>query len=199
MSRKILTIIILLNVLMFPIVRADDFFDNYAGIEHAWDGQKPITNQEFEDAIKVIEGNKKQKEEKQRKKKIKKLSGGGTSLHSNLDPMQEIQSQEPIGKNDKSMGELLNIPVSIIVGNDVLEPGYYGISVEKDVNDNKLYLLFYQAHSLLGKLPAIETCEDDDAETINFVKIIPFNDNYLKILYGSLDYNVFVYVPYYHK
>ena len=197
MKKIILTFLFL--TFCIPVIHADDFFDNYMGIDRAWDGQKAITNKEFEEAINVLEGNKKQKEEKQRKKKVKKISGGGTSLHSFLDPNSEIRSQDSLKPKDKSSGELLNIPVSIVVENTVLEPGFYNISLEKDKTDNKLYISFYQAHSFLGKVPAYETEDDFDADTIDFVKFIPYNDNFLKIICGTLDYNAYAYVQFYEQ
>jgi len=86
------TILILLFIfLILPIsVLAEDFSADYATIEHAWDGQKTITNKEFEDAINTLTEKQKKKDAKAKKKKIKKISGGGTSLHKSLEPMSEI-------------------------------------------------------------------------------------------------------------
>jgi hypothetical protein len=182
-----------------PSVLADDFFDNYMGIDRAWDGQKPITDKEFEEAVKVLEGNKKQKEAKANKKKIKKLSGGGTSLHSALSPEKELASQSSLKQIGENSGQLLNIPVSIVVGNKVLEPGYYNVYGERNKTDNSLLLSFYQAHSFMGDIPAFETDEDCDADDVNFVKLIPYNENYVKVIYGSLDFNAFAYIQYYNN
>ena len=74
--------------------------DDFAGADRMWDGQKSITNKEFEDAINVLQQKKKKKEAKQKNKKIKKISGGGTSLHSGLDPMSEIKAIDPLSIHD---------------------------------------------------------------------------------------------------
>lgn len=174
---------------------SDDFFDNYAGVDNAWDGQKPITNQEFEKAIDTLQANKKKKEAKQKKRKIKKISGGGTSLHSNLDPNGEIQAQDPLTKKDE--GQLLNIPVDVVLDNQtVLERGFYNVYAEKE--DGEIYLKFYQSQYLMGKVRAYETEEDFDSDTIDFVKYKLYNDNCLKILFGSLDYNAYAYLMFYN-
>ena len=168
-------------------------FDNFADLDHAWDGQKSITNKEFEEAINVLQEKQKKKEAKQKKKKIKKISGGGTSLHNELNPDTAIKELSPLKKRDNE-GQLLNIPAEIIVGDKVLEPGFYNIFSEKDKADNNLYLKFYQSQYYKGRIRAYETQDDGGAEDLNFVMSLPYNDDYLKILYGSLERNVYGYV-----
>ena len=68
--------LILFMLLFFVPVCFSDEWDDFSGIDRAWDGQKSITNKEFEEAIDALQSNQKKKEEKQRKKKIKKISGG---------------------------------------------------------------------------------------------------------------------------
>ena len=178
-------------ILSLASAYADDWAD-FSGAGNLWDGQKSITNSEFEKAIDTLQGKQKQKEAKQKKRKIKKLSGGGTSLHSGLDPMSEIQAQDSL-KNQDDEGQLLNIPVCLYVGENKLETGFYNVFGEKDDNGD-IYLSFYQAHYLMGKIRANETKDDFGAEEINFVKLIPYNEDYVKIVFGSLDFNAFVYV-----
>lgn len=181
---------------MFTLsVSADDFFDNYTGIDQAWDGQKPITNQEFEKAIDTLTEKQKKKEAKINKRKIKKISGGGTSLHKNLEPTGEILKQDSVRNDDKYEGRLLNIPVEIIVEGKILPKGYYNVFGEKD-KDNQVYISFYQSHSYLGKVKAYKTNNDFESDELNFVKISPYNDKYMKIMFGSLDFNAYTFVRY---
>lgn len=193
MTRKIFTILIFSLFLISPVIAEDDFFDNYMGIDRAWDGQKPITNQEFEKAIDTIQAKQKKKEEKQKKKKIKKLSGGGTSLHRGLDPTSEIPEITPLKQNDN--GVLLNIPVNLITENAILEKGYYNVFGEKEEN-GEIYLSFYQSQYLRGKIKAKTTENDYESEEINFVKLLPYNDKFVKVVFGSLDFNAYAYVKY---
>lgn len=188
---------ILLFILLFlsNSVYADDFFDNYTGIDKAWDGQKSVTNKEFEDAINTLTKDKQKKDEKVKKKKIKKISGGGTSLHKNLEPMSEISAQDTLKKKGDFDGQLLNIPVNLIIDGSVLDKGYYNVFGEKDKN-GEIYLSFYQAHYLKGKIKASETKNDFDDEYLDFVKIEPYNDDYVKIMYGSLEFNAYSFVRY---
>lgn len=185
--------LILFMLLFFVPVCFSDEWDDFSGIDRAWDGQKSITNKEFEEAIDALQSNQKKKEEKQRKKKIKKISGGGTSLHGGLEPTAEIPSQEELKKNDE--GLLLNVPVNLLIDGNSLEKGFYNIFGERD-KDNNIYLLFYQSQYLKGKVKARETSDDFDEETIDFVRLIPGDKKNVKIIFGSLDFNAYAFVKY---
>ena len=193
--RKFAYLMLFIFILSPACVLADNFFDNYAGIEHAWDGQKAITDKEFEEAINTLTEKKKKKEEKARKKKIKKISGGGTSLHKGLEPMSEIMEQESLKEKGKYDGQLLNIPVDVVIDGNIIEKGYYNVFGEKDKNGD-VYLSFYQAHYFKGKVKAYVTKNDFDNENLDFVKITPYDQNYVKVMYGSLDFNAYAYLRY---
>ena len=188
--------LILIMFFFSPIsILADDFFDNYSGIDRAWDGQKPVTDTEFEEAINVLTEKQKKKEEKAKKRKIKKISGGGTSLHKGLEPMSEITEQETLKEKGKDDGQLLNIPVDVIIDGKVLEKGFYNVFGEKDKNGD-VYLSFYQAHYFKGKVKAYITKNDFEAENLDFVKMEPYDETYIKIMYGSLNFNAYAYLRY---
>ena len=159
-----------------------------------WDGQKSITNVEFEKAIDVLQGKQKQKEAKKKKRRARKISGGGTSLHSGLDPMSEIQAQDPVKKQEED-GLLLNVPVKMYIDGNELETGFYNVTGEKN-KQGEIFLSFYQAHYLKGKVKASETQNDYGSEVIDFVKLIPYNEDYIKVVFGSLDFNAYAFIRY---
>ncbi len=191
--KKSAVILVFLSFLIMPQAMPEDFSSNNAVIEHAWDGQKPITDAEFEKAINTLTEKQKKKEEKAKKKKIKKISGGGTSLHKGLEPMSEISAQEALKEKGEFDGQLLNMPVDFIVDGKVLERGYYNVFGEKDKNGD-VYLSFYQAHYFKGKVKAKTTNNDFGDELLDFVKIEPYNEDYIRIMYGSLDFNAYAYL-----
>ena len=194
--RKLIALSLFLSLLFSPVAFSDDFFDSYTGIDHAWDGQKPVTNTEFEEAINTLTEKQKKKEEKAKKKKIKKISGGGTSLHKGLEPMSEISAQDTLKEKGEFDGQLLNMPVSFIIDGKVLEPGYYNVFGEKDKKGD-VYLSFYQAHYFKGKIKAHVTKNDFDDENLDFVKAEPYDEDYIRVMYGSLDFNAYTYLRIY--
>lgn len=176
-------------------VLSEDFSSDLSTFNHAWDGQKPVTDKEFEEAINTLTEKQKKKDEKVKKKKIKKISGGGNSLHKGLEPTAEILEQESLKQKDKDEGMLLNIPVDIIIDGKILEKGFYNVFGEKDKN-GEVYLSFYQAHYFKGKVKAHKTKNDFNSETLDFVKMEPFNEEFIRIMYGSLDFNAYTYIRY---
>lgn len=172
---------------------AEDWSD-YSGVDRAWDGQKTITNKEFEQVMDALQEKAKKKEAKQKKKRAKKISGGGTSLHNELNPekvIPELESVKPVSED-----LLVNLPVNLIVNGKLLEKGYYNVVGERDKTDNKIYLSLYQSHYLLAKIEATETEDDYGEEEVNFVKIKDYNNSFVKLIFGSIDFNAYAYIPF---
>lgn len=190
--KKILTILIIFLLGTVQLCLAEDW-DDFSNLDRAWDGQKSITNKEFEQAIDTLETNKKKKEAKQRKKLIRKIGGGGTSLHPDLNPDSEIKSLDPVKKTEE--GLLLNIPVNLVIDGQTLEKGFYKIVAKKD-EDNNIFLMFYQSQYFKGKVRASETNDDYDSDSIDFVKLVPYNEQFVKIIAGCLDFNAYAFVQY---
>lgn len=190
--KKILSIFIL----SFAInIAYADSWDDFSNLDRAWDGQKSITNQEFEKVIDKLEEKTKQKEEKQVKKKRKKLFGSGTTLHEELNPDGDIQELDVL-KPKKEEGILLNTPVQLIIDGNVLEKGFYKIFSKRDEESKKLYINFYQSQFFKGRVEVTETDDDYGKDVLDFVDIQPFNDSFVKIIYGSIDFNAYTYIPY---
>lgn len=188
MKRKVL--IILLIFCIQPVFA--ESWDDFNGLDRMWDGQKSITNKEFEQVMDALDEKKHQKEKKQRKKLIKKIGGGGTSLHTELNPDKEINEIQPL--KPKEEGLLINIPVNIYLDENPIEKGYYKVIAEK--KDGKIFINFYQSQFFKGKIQAEETTDDFDEETLDFARIIPYNHSYLKLIFGSIDFNAYAFVPF---
>lgn len=174
-------------------VMAEDW-DDFSNLDRAWDGQKTITNKEFEDVMDALQVNQKKKEARQRKKAIKKIGGGGTSLHSGLNPDNEFGEMQKLSPEQE--GILVNIPVDLIVENRVLERGFYKLFAEKDENSGHFYILFYQSQYFKGKVQADETKDDFGEDELNFARLVPYNESFVKMIFGCLDFNLFAYIPY---
>ena len=183
---------LILFTLALPAIA--DGWDDFGSVEHMWDGQKSVTNKEFEQVMDAIQAPQKQKEEKQKKKKIKKISGGGTSLHNELQPEKEI-NEIPDLKNKAEEGILINVPVRLILGENVLEKGFYKVFAKKG-DDKKLYVTFYQSQFFKGEIEVTETEDDFDEDEIDFAKPIPYNKSFMRMIFGSLDFNAYAFIPY---
>ena len=172
---------------------ADEWNDYANNMGNAWDGQKTVTNKEFEQVMDALQAKTKKKEAKQKKKRAKKISGGGTSLHNELNPdkvIQELQSIKPVEED-----VLVNIPVATIIDGQPLEKGYYNVVGERDKENNKIYLKLYQAHYLKAKIEATETDNDFDEEEVNFAEVQEYNDSFVRLIFGSIDFNAYAYLP----
>ena len=186
-----LIFILLLSFIILP-VNAESW-DDFNNLDRMWDGQKSVTNKEFDQVMDALNQNAKKKEEKQRKKLIKKIGGGGTSLHSELNPdkndIQEIQAPKP-----KEEGLLINLPVRIIIDDKILDKGFYKVIATKE--DGKIYINFYQSQFFKGKIEAYETDDDFGEETVDFARMIPYNSSFVKFIFGSIDFNAYAYAPF---
>ncbi len=185
-------IIIFLSIIMLPMLAfAEEDWSGYYNIDSVWDGQKSITNKQFEETMDALQARQKKKEQKQREKAIKKVKG------SSLIPQMDAHNDDMVNEQpDETLDEfqLLNIPVDFIANGEKVECGYYQVLGEK--KSDGVYLLLYQAHSLKAKIKAKETNDDFDEATIKFVKVIPCNDHQMKIIFGSVDFNAFAYITF---
>lgn len=171
-----------------------DSWDDFSNVDRMWDGQKSITNQEFEQVMEKLEEGEKKKEEKQSKKKIRSLLGGGKLLHADAEP--KIESNELELAKLKEEGVLINLPVVVYIDSKPLEKGYYKLFAERDEKDNKTYVNFYQSQFLKARLQVQETEDDYGQDELDFAKIIPYNDSFVKFIFGSIDFNAYAFVPF---
>ena len=185
--------LVIFLIFYMPFVLADEW-DDFSEVDRLWEGQKTITNQEFEEVMDALQTNKNKQEEKIKKKKIKKISGGGTTLHTDITPDNTILELESLKKDEN--GTLINVPVNVIIDGKVLEKGYYNVSISKDKFENKHYINFYQSQFLKAKTEVILTDDDFGEKEINFAKIKEYKNSHALLIYGSIDFNGYVYLPY---
>lgn len=191
MIKKVLLIFLTLFLSINLLSYAEEDWSGYDNIDNAWDGQKSITNKQFEETMDALQAKKKQKERKQREKILKKFKG------ESLIPQHDARQDEitaPDAVEEFEDGELISIPVDFICDGKQIERGFYKIKGEK--KDNKIYILLYQAHNLVAKLEAIETDDDFDEPAIQFTKLKTINENQMKIIYGCIDFNAYVNIYY---
>lgn len=187
---KRIFILILLCCMFIPLdVMADEDWSSYDNIDNAWDGQKAITNKQFEETMNALQANKKRKEDRKREKAIRKVKG------ASLIPQMDAHNDNMINENPEETvdeGQLINIPVDFVVNGQAVERGFYKVLGEK--KDDGVYIMLYQGHDLKAKIKARETNDDFDEQYIQFVRLLPFNDHQMKIIFGSVAFNAVVYI-----
>lgn len=187
MVKKIFSLLITMFLAMNLSVFASEDWSSYDNIDNAWDGQKSITNKQFEQTMDALQARKKKKEAKAREKAIKKVKG--SSLTPDMDAHKdEITPQTPEQEFDE--GELISIPIDFVHDGKIIDRGFYKITGIKQ--DDKVYILLYQAHTLVAKIQAHETDDDFNEPAIQFTKLLPVNDHTMKIIYGCIDFNAYV-------
>lgn len=174
--KKIVTCIISL-IFMFGLpVSADgveniggDLWDNF-GDQNFYGNQQAVSDKQFEEAL----------DSKTKKKKKKKIKGQAQHQSNETNEIKAT-ADEP---------NILCVPTDLSIGGKVIIPtGHYEVIGEK-IN-GKPVLKFYQAHYLITELPATETQDDFEQETVNFVGIKEYNNNQIMIIFGSLDFNAY--------
>lgn len=164
---------------------------DYEDFNNTLSGQKSITNKEFDEVVDALEKKKKAKEEKAQKKKLKKFKG--ESLHKDLDATIEDLPDQTI-EDPELEEQVILFHVDMVIDGKIIEKGYYRAFAEKE--NGVLYLKFFQAHNLVAKLKARETDDDFGEQDIMFVKLLPYKDGIMKIIYGSVDYNTYAFIRY---
>lgn len=151
-----------------------DLWDNY-GDNNAY-GQKPVSDEEFNSVVEKL------KEKKFGKKKNKNIPKG--------ESYRQSDETKFINNVDEDL-PVLCIPTPLQADvNHIIPIGHYQIVGEK-VNGEPVIKL-YQAHYLIAQLQACETKDDFNQEFINFVDLLPEDENKVKIIFGNVDFNAYV-------
>lgn len=160
-----------------------DLWDNWGAEQNFYGQDKNVSDEDFDKAIDSLKSKKNKRAERLRKKQIPK------GEEFNQANETEIINEQA----DKDSLPVVTIPVEIILKDGLLPVGHYQLKGEK-TDDNKVVLKLYQAQFLMAELPAIETDDYFDEETITFAKWILEGEDKLKIIYGSIDLNAYTIV-----
>ena len=184
---KKIIVLILFLIIAVPVFADDlestsggvgDAFQYTQGVENAFVGQKMITDEQFQKALSEVKA-----KQAKRKKKPKTLKGKNFNDETSGDYIKEAE--------DNVL--LLSLPVELQNNDGAEIPiGLYKIVGKKA--DNSVYLNFYQSSTLVAKVPATETNSDFNESDINFVKLIPYDNQRVKIIYGSMDFNAYTFI-----
>lgn len=169
--KKVLISLISLFLISGTSALADgDLWDNF-GDQNFYGNQQAVSDKQFQEAL----------DSKLKKKKRNKKFKGQEQHQSNETSEIKATAEEP---------NILCVPLNLATKQSQIIPiGHYEVIGEK--KDGKPVLKLYQAHYLIAELPATETRDDFEQESINFVDIKELNEKQLMIIFGSLDFNAY--------
>ena len=183
MKRFLLLLVLFLMCNSTMPVMADDadFWDEPMKVDQAAKNQeKAVTNQEFEKVMQFFEKKKKKQEEKKRPK--------GQPIGPQLQEGMQAPDADAFKVTYEEYPTVM-IPVTLVTPNlTEIPPGYYRILSVKKGDD--YYLNFYQGSSLIAKVAAINTGNDHNQKSLNYAKVIPYEDSYMNVIYGDIDCNI---------
>ncbi len=157
-----------------------DLWDNWGAEQNFYGNDKNVSDEDFDKAIDSLKSKKNRWVDRLKKKQIPK----GEEFNQSNET--EIINEQA----DKDTLPVVTIPVEIILKDGVLPVGHYQLKGEK-TDDNNVVLRLYQAQYMMAELPAIETDDDFDEETITFAKWLLEGEDKIKIIYGSIDLNAY--------
>lgn len=189
--KKFLILLLIVLFSVAPKVMANDvdlpangdLWDNWNTSQDMYGQDKSVSDEEFD---KVIDKLKEKRDKlKNRFKKSPIPKGEEFSQSNETDVLTEH------AEKDTSL-PVLCVPVDLAIGEGVLPVGHYQIKGEKE--GNSVTLSFYQAQHLMAKVPAIETTDDFEEETITFADWKLEGENKIKVIYGSMEFNAYTYL-----
>ena len=192
--KKILTLglFIALAITASPLAIADDVDAPATG--DLWDNwntrqdereAKPVSDEDFDKALKQVDQKVNKWKNWAEKRKIPKGEEFSQSNETEI-----INNEQE--KADNSF-PVLTFPFELQIGEDYMPVGHYQIKGEKV--DGTVVFKFYQGNIEMAQIPATETNDDFNSETITFSKWEAQGDNEIKIMYGSMDLNAYAFVP----
>ena len=183
MKKLTTSLLIFLSMLFSPAFADDtDFWDEPLKVDtEAKNQQKSVTNQEFEKVLNFLQKNKKKKEDKKKPK--------GNPVWQNSAPEEEQKSISNILNTAKQDYPTVMVPITLVTPMETeITPGFYRMLSAK--NDSGYFINFYQGNSLVAKIKAHETQNDYNQNSLNYAKLIPISEEYMKVIYGDIDCNI---------
>ena len=166
-------------------------WDSFDGVENSWDGQKAITNKEFEDTINALEQKKHKQEAKQQRRLFRKFKGDSLHDTESAKKNSEIQANNV---KEESSEQLVNIPYDLYIDGKKIDRGFYQAIAEK--NEKGIFVNLYQAYSLKSKIKVKETEDDFNEKELNFIKFVPYDNERIMLIYGCIDFNAYAFLNY---
>lgn len=177
MKKKFILILILIFFTPLIAFCETDEFDAGYDVFTKSRNLKPVSEQEVQQVLKMLEEKKKKRAEKkhwwQKDKKTKKIEGTALTKEGNNNGNDNVV-QKPyllIQVTDKLLGK-----------NTIISPGFYTVVFNKDTDT----LVLKQGYSPVGEIKMMPTPTEPDFEELYYIKTKRENEN-IRFLYGEVD------------
>lgn len=165
----------------YPV--SNDLWDNWTTQSPLEPDVKAVSDEDFDKALEQVDN--KVNKWKHRFEKWSKPKGEEFSQSNETEIIKTEHGQ------DASL-PVICMSMEVYIGEDILPVGHYQVRGEK-INGQPV-LKLYQAHDEIAQFPAIETMDDFDEDIISFAKWEIFEDDKIKIMFGSMDLNAYAIV-----
>ncbi len=190
---KLLPVFILF-MLFQSVVSADDDKNNIwnnqntAVFNKGFENQKAVSDNKLKKTVEQIKERSLTKKQKKFKEQFKPLSPNYDEEHFK----NFVQENYPDPKSQNS--HTIMIPLNVYSETGTMIPaGYYKLSCRKEA-DNKYSLELSQGTKLIISIPAVQTKQDLEQNSINFCNAEIIENNRLRLMYGNIDLNLVAYL-----
>ncbi len=155
-----------------------------------FENQKAVSDNKLKKTIEQIKERSLTKKQRQLKENFKPLSPNYDEEHFK----NFVQDNNLDSKSQAAHTVMIPMNVYTETG-DVIPSGYYKLSCKKQ-SENKYSLELSQGTKLIAEIPAIQTKQDLEQESINFCNAEIIENNRLRLMYGNIDLNLIAYLYY---
>ena len=153
-----------------------------------FEDQQAVTDTKLQKAVKQLREHSLSRKQKKMRAEVKPLSPA-----SDEDYLRKFAQEQDI---EDQLSQSLTVTIPVTAFNDEgqkLAPGYYKLSCRK-IYENEYILDLSQGTRRIMSIPAKQTKQDLDRETIQFCEAEVIDDNRIRLMYGSIDLNLVGYL-----
>ena len=192
---KIILLLFLLFNITFVSYTNDDenssksvWRENYDVFNKGFEDQKPVSDSKLKKTIEQLKERQMTRKQRKIKKEVKPLSPS-----SDFEHLKDFaQSQSP----DDDLSQTLTVMIPMQAYSEdgkYIQPGYYKLSCRK-IGENNYVLDLSQGSNCILSIPAIQTKQDLEQETITFCNAEIIDNGRIRLMYGSIDLNLVGYI-----
>ncbi len=162
--------------------------ENSSVFNKGFDNQKPITDKKLKDTIKQIK-------ERRTSKKLKKIQQEVQPLSPSSD-FEHLKNFADSQNIDDQLSQTLTVMIPVEAysyDGKKIPPGYYKLSCKRLEKDTYV-LELSQGTQVILSVPAEQTQQDLEQDSIAFCNAVIISDNRIRLMYGSIDLNLVGYL-----